>query len=101
MQTAPRAFRVRIWLTLFWSAGCRIKILRALHRTGPGRMIRAGQAGRVMRAFGFLLGAVLMASSAPAATYNVTEKSISQLQDDLTAGRVTSEELVEAYTARI
>jgi len=33
--------------------------------------------------------------------YDVAEKSISQLQADLTAGRVTSVELVEAYQARI
>src|SRR5262249_21368147 len=33
--------------------------------------------------------------------YDVTEKSIAQLQADLTAGRVSSERLVETYLARI
>jgi amidase len=35
------------------------------------------------------------------AAYAVEEKSIDQLQADLSAGRVTSEELVQAYLARI
>lgn len=37
----------------------------------------------------------------PAPSYDVEEKSIAQLQADLTAGAVTSEQLVEAYLARM
>lgn len=51
-----------------------------------------------------LLGAVLAASAAPAAVaadYDVTEKSVAQLQADMTSGRVTSEQIVRAYIARI
>src|SRR5580692_11823957 len=33
--------------------------------------------------------------------YSVVEKSVAQLQADMTAGRVSSEELVRAYLARI
>src|SRR5580698_924725 len=54
-----------------------------------------------MRILGLLAGVVLMVTGASAASYDVTEKSIGQLQADLTAGRVTSEQLVQAYTARI
>jgi amidase len=45
--------------------------------------------------------AIAMASSASAASYDVSEKGIAALQADLTAGRVTSEKLVRAYLARI
>ena len=47
--------------------------------------------------------AILLAMTMPsaAASYDVTEKSIPQLQVDLAAGRVTSEELVRAYLDRI
>src|SRR5581483_11859687 len=51
-----------------------------------------------------LLGALAVAaamSSANAAPYDVVEKSIAQLDADLAAGRVTSEQLVEAYLARV
>ena len=52
-----------------------------------------------------LLLATALALSAPsqaaAPAYDVVEKSISDLQSDLTAGRVTSHQLVEAYLARI
>ena len=54
-----------------------------------------------MRILGLLAGVILMVTGASAASYDVTEKSIGQLQTDLTAGRVTSEQLVQAYTARI
>src|SRR5881398_3026943 len=40
-------------------------------------------------------------SGARAAGYDVTEKSIAQLQADMKAGRVTSVEIVSAYVARI
>lgn len=39
--------------------------------------------------------------SANAADFDVTEKSIAELQDALTSGRVTSRDLVRAYLARI
>ena len=45
--------------------------------------------------------AVVCATPAHAAGYNVAEKSIAQLQADMTAGRVTSENLVRAYLERI
>ena len=46
---------------------------------------------------------VLMAtaSSAIAAPYNVTEKSVFTLEQDMASGRVTSEAIVRAYLARI
>src|SRR6202035_247164 len=40
-------------------------------------------------------------SAGHAAGYDVTEKSIAQLQADMTAGDVTSAEIVSAYAARI
>ena len=39
--------------------------------------------------------------SASAAQYDVAEKDIATLQADMSAGRVTSEEIVRAYLARI
>jgi Asp-tRNA(Asn)/Glu-tRNA(Gln) amidotransferase A subunit family amidase len=50
--------------------------------------------------FGVFMVAVL-ASAARAATYNVSEKSIAQLDADLVSGRTTSVDLVRAYLARI
>lgn len=43
----------------------------------------------------------LLISSAQAAAYDVTEKSIAQLQADLSVGRTSSSEIVSAYLARI
>jgi amidase len=43
----------------------------------------------------------IAACSQPATTYDVEEKSIAQLQADLTSGAVTSEQLVQAYLDRI
>ena len=48
-----------------------------------------------------LLCASLTATPVSAAPYAVTEKSVAQLQADLTRGAVTSETLVRAYLARI
>jgi len=48
-----------------------------------------------------LLAMVATLGSAAAAPYDVTEKDIATLQADLSAGRVTSQELVRAYLARI
>src|SRR5262245_36920437 len=45
-----------------------------------------------------VMGASTACTPAP---YDVTEKSIAQVQADLSANRVTSEALVQAYTARI
>ena len=42
-----------------------------------------------------------LAATGHAATYPVEERSVAQLQADMTAGRVTSEALVRAYLARI
>jgi amidase len=50
--------------------------------------------------FGILLVAIL-ASDARAAGYDVTERSIAQLQSDMAAGRITSEGITRAYLARI
>ncbi|MEZ6022244.1 MAG: amidase, partial [Hyphomonadaceae bacterium] len=44
---------------------------------------------------------VTACSPQPGGGYDVEEKSIAQLQADLTSGAVTSEQLVEAYLARI
>jgi amidase len=46
-------------------------------------------------------GVTLMGQARAADPYDVVEKSIPQLEADLAAGRVTSEELVRAYEARI
>ena len=51
----------------------------------------------------FLIAAAALAASSPAlaATYDVIEKSIPQLQADLASGRTSSAELVQLYRARI
>jgi amidase len=50
----------------------------------------------------FILLIVFSASTAcTPAPYDVAEKTIAQLQADLTANRITSERLVQAYIARI
>jgi amidase len=54
-----------------------------------------------MRPMLVVLAMVVAMGSASAAPYDVSEKNITSLQADLSAGRVTSEELVKAYTARI
>ena len=46
-------------------------------------------------------GVLLAAAAAPAAAYDVVEKSVVQIEADLAAGRVTSAELVRLYRARI
>src|ERR1700761_1462082 len=51
--------------------------------------------------FGLGLAMALIGGAAAAAPYDVAEKSIGQLQADMAAGKVTSEELVRAYQARI
>lgn len=43
----------------------------------------------------------LAACTPPAPSYDVAEKSIAQLQADMSSGAVTSEQLVQAYLARI
>jgi amidase len=45
--------------------------------------------------------AALLISSARAAGYDVTEKTIAELQSDLSAGRTTTAEIASAYIARI
>ncbi len=54
-----------------------------------------------MRWFILFLASLVMASTASAAPYDVSEKSIAALDADMAAGRVTSEQLVRAYLARI
>lgn len=49
----------------------------------------------------WLLAMVATLGSAAAAPYDVAEKDIATLQADLSAGRVTSQELVRAYLKRI
>ncbi|HUO03301.1 MAG TPA: amidase [Rhizomicrobium sp.] len=46
-------------------------------------------------------GLFLLAAPASAAPYDVAEKDIATLQADMTAGRVTALELVQAYEARV
>ncbi|MDR3513137.1 MAG: amidase [Caulobacteraceae bacterium] len=56
------------------------------------------------RGLGWALGlamALAGGSARAAAPYPVAEKSVAELQADMTAGRVTSEALVQAYLARI
>ncbi len=48
-----------------------------------------------------LFAFLLMAAATRASAYDVTEKSVFRLQEDLSSGRVTSEALVRAYLARI
>jgi amidase len=47
------------------------------------------------------LGAMLMAGQARAASYDVAEKSVAQLQADMASGKVTAEQLVQLYMIRI
>ena len=54
-----------------------------------------------MKTFVLLLTIVATMGSASAAPYDVSDKSISELQADLSAGRLTSEQLVKLYLARI
>jgi amidase len=55
-----------------------------------------------MRIFLAVVAAFMLASCGQVApSYDVEEKSIAELQADLTSGAVTSEQLVEAYLARI
>ncbi|HEX3675301.1 MAG TPA: amidase [Rhizomicrobium sp.] len=54
-----------------------------------------------MRAMIFVFAMVAAMGSASAAPYDVVEKNMTTLQSDLASGRVTSEQLVKAYTARI
>lgn len=55
-----------------------------------------------MRGFLAAIAALVLAACGSAApVYDVQEKSIAQLQADLTSGAVTSEQLVHAYLARI
>jgi amidase len=57
------------------------------------------------RHFGAIALAVLAICSKPggasAFEYDVTEKSVATLQADMTAGRVTAEQIVQAYLQRI
>ena len=54
-----------------------------------------------MKTFVILLAMAVTMGGAKAARYDVAEKDIATLQADLSAGRVTSEDLVRAYLARI
>ena len=57
-----------------------------------------------MRALFATFATLMLLSCAPPSTpagYNVEEKSIAELQDDMTSGTVTSEQLVQAYIDRI
>ena len=57
--------------------------------------------GRVLAFSALSIAVLATAASGAVAGYDVTEKSIAQLQTDMTAGRVTSEQLVQAYLDRI
>ncbi|HEY0106030.1 MAG TPA: amidase [Rhizomicrobium sp.] len=48
-----------------------------------------------------VLAMAAILGGSPASAYDVSEKSIATLEDDLAAGRVTSEQLVRAYLHRI
>lgn len=61
----------------------------------------AGREGLMRNILGALTLLLLAACSPPTAHYDVEEKSIAQLQADLTSGAVTSEQLVQAYLDRI
>ena len=54
-----------------------------------------------MKSFTVLLAMVMTMGGANAARYDVAEKDIATLQADLSAGRVTSEQLTRAYLERI
>jgi amidase len=61
------------------------------------RRVRLGMVGLiVMTSF-----AATPTSTAETSAYRVVEKSLIELESDLEAGRVTSEQLVEAYLSRI
>nr|WP_295658716.1 amidase [Polymorphobacter sp.] len=54
-----------------------------------------------MKLHSIIIGGVMLAAALPAAAYDVSEKSVVQIEADLAAGRVTSVELVRLYRARI
>jgi amidase len=54
-----------------------------------------------MRKIGALLLALALAACARTPQYDIEEKSVAQLQADLTVGAVTSAQLVDAYLSRI
>ena len=78
---------------------------KAAWRVAVGRAKQAvvvqGTVGMAIGWAGLGLLVALIGGAAAAAPYDVTEKSIAELQADMAAGKVTSEELVKAYIARI
>ncbi len=91
-----------------WAALCQACILVAsslqfaMH-AATARASRNAEAQMIMRILTAAWLGVLVGIGAPieAWAYDVQEKSIAQLQQDLAAGAVTSEQLVEAYLERI
>jgi amidase len=63
--------------------------------------MRLFSAGAFVLSMGFVGISGGAANAQSSAAYPVEEKSVAQLQADLSAGKVTSEELVRAYLARI
>ena len=72
-------------------------MLRNLHLLWTRRAFLRGSAA----AFVAIAGAPRRAGAQGTASFDVAEKSISELQTALTAGQVTSEQLVERYLTRI
>src|SRR3954453_15329874 len=70
-----------------------------LRRDSPKRLGAKAVAGFVLAVL--LAGAGVAAQRPSAPSYDVSEKSIVELQDAMRAGRVTSKDLVESYLARI
>ena len=72
-------------------------MLRNLHQHWTRRAFLRGSAAAIVA----IAGAPRRAGAQGGASFDVAEKSISQLQTALAAGQVTSEQLVERYLTRI
>lgn len=68
-------------------------------------MIRDGHGSQALRQIAQLAAALVFTLGIVDAhaneTYSVVEKSVAEMQDDMSAGRITSEELVRVYLSRI
>jgi Asp-tRNA(Asn)/Glu-tRNA(Gln) amidotransferase A subunit family amidase len=74
-----------------------LRVLRNLHLLWTRRAFLRGSAA----AFVAIAGAPRRVEAQGGGSFDVAEKSITQLQTAMAAGRVTSEQLVERYVARI
>jgi amidase len=75
--------------------------MNSQHRSKREKAHKSGGSSAVLKLSVLLISIAGTMGKAFAADYQVAEKSIATLQADMTAGRVTSADLVRAYIARI